>query len=406
MKIQMKLFITITIAIAISSNICLAQLSDYQITQNFKNDYEIIKGKVTKTMTINDLDTLHSNILNLQNKYQAHDEIINSALFPSRYDEMMGELNELLLSSEHRLVLIENQQEQISNLSQRLTAFEYEVDHLRTETNKLRSDLSKSAIIRSDLSNKLAEYRVQIEKRDRIIVTYVDTMIKEYNALRKQAGLGLNELNQDQIALNSLNLLELIQSVIDDHYADEASNYQLMTIDYIRMYVIAQQFEEVINQVEDHVVGVYTANVNTDSLKQRLFDLQVDLEDKTWTSIQQQMYAMDIETESFYDKTTFVKTLDSHIQSHIMSNEDNPFIENQYDEYLAFNTFWNDVLKGDWGVPMIESGLISTQQIAYLDESLSKWYSLAKPQSYMLQLLAGFLILLVISLGIVIWKLY
>ena len=144
-----------------------AQQSDYYVVEEFKSKIEQFEHHIDNAITSKRLEHIEKEIDLFIDEYDSYQNIIDYALYPSTFKEIISNLTFTLLNNENRLVLIEHQREQLIQLSNRITAQRTEINKLYSITDSLKTDLLTSNNNEKQLSEKLSYYRNSVKKRSR-----------------------------------------------------------------------------------------------------------------------------------------------------------------------------------------------------------------------------------------------
>ena len=260
----MKRLITTTfiaVLLIIGTASVFAQTSDYQIKNNFEERYAELKNSIEEAMTVNRIDSLKGEIEDFEYYNEDHEKLLNNALYPDSFEGSIAELHQRARAAEHKLLIIENQDEKLASLTSELNSYKSEIANLNSRTDSLRNAIVASEQSESNLSNLVERYRKSMEERDEFVLNMIDSLFITYKDMQGQALAEFSEENGSRALQQQDNPLELIQSVIEENIQILKSNDgSLQTEDYLRMYVVQSRFSEVWNQIGDDLTRIYAGD--------------------------------------------------------------------------------------------------------------------------------------------------
>lgn len=358
-----------------------AQQSDYYVVEEFKSKIEQFKHHIDNAITSKRLEHLEKEIDLFKNEYDSYQNIIDYALYPSTFKEVISSLTFTLLINENRLVLIEHQREQLVHLSNRITAQRTEINRLYSITDSLKTDLLTSNNNEKQLSEKLSYYRNSVKKRDNLIFQMIDSLfiINENIAFEK---IEDGEIKSYSIA-NSENPLIWIDLLLEQIIAQtNQENRWLDVQDYIRMYALQLHLEEAWNKVAENLLLVYGGdqkNIYEQSIRSSIEKWGVSSSKQMWLAIDRYLANNNINLDMFNTKESFFIALQDYIKSGSVLSEKEILTTNGFVEYKKLNGFWDSTFKSEWIRLDDKPILLTAADIAKIDASLIQWESISRP---------------------------
>ncbi len=398
-----KLILTITLIISISGLQQLnAQQSDYQIKTEFEEAIKELRFALSSAYSSQQLDSLKKQVDSLETMYQEHEDLLSAALYPSTFAESIGQIKSDASVLEHRLLIIENQNEKLDTLLGTMAAYESEIQHLNSRVQSLRQAISTSENSEKQLADLVRDYRNSLERRDNFILNVLDSLILKYDEMNPQT---LAELTSASGSVNGdANPLQIISSIIDENLSILKSAPEgLQTEDYLRMYVVQHRFNQVWAQIGDELAAIY-AEGEPDNIKQtienKLADWKASASMNMWQSMDAYLESENLQLKAFDNQQSFYTALDDYVKQAVKASEDNYFSQAHYQAFEKFHEFWNTKIKDDWSYYVQEGDVLTLSQISEIDSEIVNWYDHAKPVSLTLPILLG--LSLVVIAGLII----
>ena len=405
----MKRLITTTfiaVLLIIGTASVFAQTSDYQIKNNFEERYAELKNSIEEAMTVNRIDSLKGEIEDFEYYNEDHEKLLNNALYPDSFEGSIAELHQRARAAEHKLLIIENQDEKLASLTSELNSYKSEIANLNSRTDSLRNAIVASEQSESNLSNLVERYRKSMEERDEFVLNMIDSLFITYKDMQGQALAEFSEENGSRALQQQDNPLELIQSVIEENIQILKSNDgSLQTEDYLRMYVVQSRFSEVWNQIGDDLTRIYAgdkANQWENNIEGKLHDWRASASKNMWASKDTYLEENNVDLGAFDNNESFYKAIDSFISKATDASREKVVTEDNYKDFQAFYDFWNGKIKSDWGRFVQEGEVLTMTQISNIDSEMMTWRDEAKPKSFLIPILFGISLLTIIGLIIVI----
>lgn len=405
MKHRIQAITTALIILFVANTNVFAQTSDYQVKKNFEESYAELKTSINDAMKVSVIDSLRKEVQNLEYKYENREDILDHALYPETFKSTISELKQDARNAEHKLLIIENQNEKLAQLSSELSSYKSEIAHLNSRTDSLRTAIQASENSERDLSALVKRYRKSMEERDEFVLNMIDSLFVTYRDLKGESLAELSEKMKTRSLQNEENPLNVIQSVIDENIQIlKSQDGSLQTEDYLRMYVVQSRFSEVWNQIGDDLTRIYGGG-NADkweySIEGKLKDWQASASKNMWASIDTYLEQNNVDLGAFDNNESFYKAIDTFISNATDASRDKVVTKENYKDFQAFYDFWNGKIKSDWGRFVQEGEVLTMNQISTIDTEMMTWRDEAKPRSFVIPILFGLSLLTIVGLIIV-----
>lgn len=395
--------IFIVLILSLVSGTVVAQTSDYQVKQRFEKSYNELQNSIENAMSADEVDSLMSRVSNLKYEFENHEDLLDHALYPETFASSIQKLKQEARNAEHKLLIIEGQDEKLAKLSDELASYRSEIAHLNSRTDSLRTLISDSEQSEQDLSELVQRYRNSMEQRDEFVLNMIDSLFVTYRDLE---GNTFAELKEETRSLEtSDNPLEVILAVIEENIQVlKSDSGTLQTEDYLRMYVVQSRFNEVWSQIGDDLVTLYGGNSPEQwesNVENKLGDWKASASKNMWASIDEHLEQNNVDLGAFDNNKSFYEAIDSFIRKATDASRDKVVTNENYEDFQRFYDFWNTKIKSDWGEFVQEGEVLTMAQISSIDTEMMTWRDEAKPRSFMIPILFGLSLITIVGLIIV-----
>lgn len=246
------------------------------------------------------------------------------------------------------------------------------------------------------------EYRQNLEKRDELILTFIDSMVVTYQNMDLGALQELEDYDQKS-RIKTDDALKLIHDISEENIQILQRNASKLQLDdYMRMAEVNYQFQAMWNRLGDKIHEVYEGK-NADMLAENINDNMNKwnnlLQANTIDAIKNYFAQQDIKAGTFESADEFNTALNSYLDRKIKESRENSSEEN-YSELQQFKEFW-DRVEVRWTSNMAHANVLSREQTSELNQKVDEWTQIAQPRSNnILVYLLGGSVLLAVALGV------
>ncbi|MEX0720842.1 MAG: hypothetical protein WD059_09255 [Balneolaceae bacterium] len=382
-----------------------AQQSDYQITRDFQEQYRSLKTTVSTAISVAEVDSLTDEIDQFEEEFSEHDTLLRAALYPDTFEDRIEELRNDARAAEHKLLIIENQNERLSSLTNELSSYETEISNLNTRAESLRQAIATSEDSERQLSNLVQRYRNSMEERDDFILTVIDSLLITYEDLSPEAVSELSETESGEVSEQN-NPLQIINSIVEENIQRlRADDETLTTEDYLRMYVVQNRFNEVWEQIGDDLLLIYGGTDQSSwesTINNNLSDWNASASRNMWASLDAYLEEENVQLEAFDNNESFYNSITNFVRGATEESRGRMLRSGNYEEFQNFYEFWNGKIKNDWSEYVQEGDVLTMSQISSIDQEIVTWRDEASPRSYLFPILLGISLLVIIGLIILI----
>ena len=379
--------------------------SDYEIQENFRNQIETLQQQVETVSTSQEADSIRQRIASLETHYADHESLINRALYPETYREKITQLKKRISTTHKRLARIEQQDETLKQLTIRLNNYSKRLIRLDNRTDSLKIAVSESKKTGDELQQELEYYRQQLEQRDQLILSFIDSVVITYQNLGIDSMPDIeNRLSKSRLSSGE-NPLQMIRSIPAESIQLLDSEESLAPEEYLRMKTVHQEYAAMWNKVGHKLTEVYSVNPSQveSEVQQSINRWEKALNDKLWAAMLASFRRADIDIRSFENADAFYEALETYVEQGLAASRKDSG-RKSYEQYARFADFWNDRVKGEWIDKMIRTDLITNARLVTIDRKTSDWASVAKPESNLFAYLLGMSVLAIAVLGFLLFR--
>ncbi len=378
--------ILVTLIAVISTYSVSAQQSDYEVKQEFEARYESLETTITMANSVNRIDSILLAIDDLALDNIEHEELLNFALYPESYASAISKLKSDARTAEYKLLIIENQTERLTILSDELGSYKQEILNLVKRSDSLRLAIANSQESERKLSELVRNYRKSVEQRDEFIFDIVDSLFITYKELNPNAVKELARQHNGRSLTNTDNPLSIISSIVDQNIETlKVNDKSLSTEDYLRMYALQKKVANVWKQIGDELVIIYGGN-NKNKWMQ---GISADIEEwkasasyAMWSSLDDYLDYQDINLDAFDNNQSFFAALDSFVTRASITSDGNILKQDSYHDFKAFKMLWSKTMMNDWNKYLVEADVLTTTQLASIDSKVDEWGEKSRPLSF------------------------
>lgn len=402
MKLRISL---LTLVFGLFSYAAVAQnmQSDYEIQQSFKTQYADYQDHIEQLAAPDSAKALIASIKEFDEKYSKYAELLNKALHPETYEQRIKKLKESSVRARNRLQTIEKQNTKLQNLETQLSSYEQNLQQLNQQTDSLKQAMQESIKSEKQLSGMVREYRQSLEKRDELILAFIDSMVVAYQQMDIQSMQDLENMDESSRLDTNGDALKLVHNISAENLRILQKNAAKLRLeDYMRMADVQQQFETMWKRLGTKITDVYdgeNAEKLATEVEENLTQWDQMLQSQTLASLKDTLAVNNISVSSFQTPDELYQSLNSYLDQQIkQSKESNS--EAGYANLKQFQEFWNEV-EVQWSNNFVDSGLITKPQMATLNSKVDTWAEHAQPRSSnLLVYLLGGTVLLALALGV------
>jgi hypothetical protein len=390
--------------IGLSMNTQAQVQSDYEIKQNFDREYaEVYDGLKTAT-TSAEVQELLDKIDQMGVTYGEHRDLMNRVLYPETLTSSLNRLRDVTQTSYNYVIRVEQQAGNVMELERQLAELSQQVQLNLVQADSLRTELDRMTRSRNANAAAARQLRDQLRQRDELILSMVDSVFVSYDRLNL-ASLSRAEREELGLRVDVENVLGHINSVVEGNISFIDTNTQLSAADFLRLKAVQVEFEKVWVNIGPKLAMIYTPSAQREN---RLTEINEGIDrwrqrvsQSVWRSLAAAFESRNIEVASFDDPVSFYTALNNYVDSSLSRVEASGGSEDELQSYERFANVWHNDIKVNWQKFLIDSEILTYDNVATIDRKLANWNAQAQPTSALSWILIGILGLIVIVLIVV-----
>lgn len=374
-----------------------AQQSDYEIQQNFRNDYNQIVNWIDNAVASSDIREIEQRIREFVSEYSDHTSIINAALYPETAQQRIDGLRARFNAARDKIATIENLNRRIDALNAEMQEFRDRIAEMDEAREALERQLRDSQAGERRVAAMAREYRENLQERDEFVTGFIAELLQRYDAVDAATSSDL----ADMIERLDDNPVDLLRTILGEYvnYANRATG--LTAPEYMSMKAQHIYFSQWWDSIGERLTDVFAeAPVQA---RQEVSDLLANwnsaIDNRIWGAISGAFSDSNVNLDSFSSANALYSSIRSYVERAIeTSREQNS--QEDLDRYRNFTGFWNGTVKSQWGDLLIASEVLSYEHVASIDTLLETWNVEAIPTSNLMLIL--FLASIAVIIGLII----
>ncbi len=370
--------------------------TDYQVVQGFRTQYSNLKSQVESARTVDDINNVISKINAFENEYESHKQLIDSSIYPNTYDGQMSAIKSSAQTKLSNLQTIQQQSQQLANLNQQVAQYSKQLQMLSTEADSIRKVMVKSQTSGRNLRALVRRYRDNMQKRDQLIQSMIDTLYIASNKNMPQS----ESAKGGQMGVD---VLGTIHNLIQQNMNFIDNNPTMSTEDFLHMYDVQAEFTDMWSQLGDKIAAVYSGNKKAmdvvNNINQADQQWHSKISDNTFKSIAATFKEQGFDLPQFNDGSSFYSALRTYLDNAVKRSREHA--DNaEYQNFQKFSDLWNNTVKTKWAESLVKGKIMTYDQIANIDAQTTQWGQLAQPKSYAMFIYLGIALLVIIILAV------
>jgi len=398
------LFLMVGASLTLQAQAQQTQQSDYQIVQSFKKTYDNLNQQIDQATSVDQINSVITDINNFDTKYSSHKQLLDNALYPKTYDQETQNLKQRASTTASRLKVLQSQSQKLAELNQEVANYSQQLQALNSKTDSLGNLMHRMSGRNAHMSRLIAEYRKSIKERNNFISSVIDSLFITYKNL-KLSSVKSEAGKKSQIGANG-NALKLIENIANNNTNFIDSHPTLTTAEYLKMDAVQKQFSDMWNKLGDKLVKIFAPNNQTkarNDVEQALNKWQSKVSNYTWKAVAATFKEQNIDLGSFKNGSGFYSSLKNYLDNAIKRSRQHAD-DQEYNKFQTFSSLWNDTVKTQWADNLVKANAMTYQDIATIDQKVSTWGQLTQPKSYAMFIYLGIAIIIIIILAFMLYR--
>ncbi len=387
----------ILFAASVSFLILLSSLSfaqqDFQIVQKFKSQEKQIEQSIRNAQTLTDIDTIQSQINQLQASFLDHKDLLDKSLYPDNFNGSIQKLND-------DLSLRQEDFSQVSNLQTKVAQMQTQIDTLNAQNASLLNQIeqiqeqNKKDVAK--LERTIRDLRYLLLRRDRLIGSMLGSLLPP--SYEKNGELSSSEKEKIYSRARREDLISNLRRSIDDNI----KFLQVTTLNPQDLNTIRNQessLETMWNKSGPEIIKIFSARKqevkNAKELDSAFSSWKKAINQQAWSSIRQKFVDHGVALNSFSNENEFTQTLTSYIDTE-MKDASGSDSKKAYKVFA--DTVWNGSIKPDWVPYLTSNNQLSEGNLGAIEAKITQWQnSVGSSNMIWLYVIIGVVILAIIG---------
>jgi len=380
--------------------------SDYEIVQGFKNEHKEIEQQIKDATSLEELNVVITSIKEFEGKYAGHKELLDKSLYPDKFDKSIQKLNAAFALRQNDFATIDVLQTEVIELKSQVDFLNERNNELIAQIEDLKWQSKKDKKKLAEYENLIAELRASIKKRDRLVISMVDSLMPPI--MREKAVLTTEDKKQIYSDAEREHVIDNVKVTLRD-------NIKFLEVTSLKpndIKEIKKQQEEFANTWK--AIGPKLVEVYADKEKKTEELLTIDslftywqqnaVEGNVWKSIREEFEKNDILLREFTNGDEFISAVVLYINDEIKSIG----VKSKESSEKAYTTFvdstWYRVVQPVWMNHLIESGMLSNDDKNNIESDIAKWKDTLFPSNWWIYLLLALVLIFAAVIIIIIKK--
>lgn len=395
----MKNFIIANIFFVLLLSSISAAQSDYEMVQSFKERYQKLNDDIKVAESLDDLNSIVDEIVNLKRDFSAKKEILDQSLYPEDYNSSFEKLFAAIELRRGDFTTIDVLKVEVTNLKSEMDVLNKKNDDLLNQIARLESLRKKDAETIAQLESLVSNLRATILKRDELIFGIIDSLTPKLAADVSTMTPQDKEQIYSQVEKN--NIITLVKkSLRDNRRFLEVTSLKANDLTDVKKQ--EQEFVSMWQKVGPKLIDVYSAKgEKTNDLKEidNLFTVWSNrINREAWESINEEFSFNNINLQNFANGKEFTTIVIKFITDEIK----NYGVKDKKESEQVYSTFadsvWFKNFSSEWIPFLIDNNLLTTEQKDEIEKKIAEWKSIVHPQNLTwIYLLAGAIVIVAIA---------
>ncbi len=352
-----------------------AQVSDYDIIQNFKKSYQAIYDSVRTASSLEKCDLLEQKISSLKTEYSKHQALLNDGLHPDNFDGSFTKLNsQLSIAKEKNKLAVDlgssnlqndSLRQEVSSLNSRIQQLADENGGFLQEIKSLKLTIKKDKETIARMSKLIDKLKANIEARDNLVINMLDSLFIEFS----KPDLNDVEKGNLQLTVNSKDFLRTILNTVNDNekFIESAS---LTAQDVMFIKEEHKKFSGLWKKVSPSIGQLYpdeaTKAQSIGMVDNKISSWKNKIEATIWKSIYLEFTKQNISVQQFKNATEFHDNLLTYIDLEMQ--------QPSKEKFIAFNdSVWEPVIKDQWMAVIQSDNSLTEPQRIEIEDKIDLW---------------------------------
>ena len=360
---------------------CSLGQSDYEIVQNFKQEYQEIEQAIKDAESLSDINIIPDKIEEFRDDYLANKELLDKSLYPDDFEGLFSKLRNAYTLRSGDFVQIDVLHAEVTDLKVQVdTLSKHNADLINTvQMLEAQSKTDKSRI--AQLEKAVAELKISLQRRDEVVMSMIDSLLPP--SYMDKDKLSATEQQEVFSEAEKNNVLYHIKSAVRDNtrFLKVTTLYPQDIEEVIEQ---REQFSKVWRSVGPKLVDIYAAKgKNTEEFNEidaafENWNNAINME--VWESITEEFSEHNVILRRFSNGDEFTQIITSYISDEINN------IETKGEEaemvYKNFDSTWSRSIELEWIPFLLDNKMLSEAQQDTIESKIMQWKEAVYPASF------------------------
>jgi hypothetical protein len=359
-----------------------SQESDFAVKKSFEERSAAVRARIESATSIEQLDSLKSELDGMEMDFAANAAFLDKALFPETFESKMKDLRDVHARMLEKNRIIQTQTVQIRKMETAVESLTYRLDTLTVERDRLFTELQQNKSNVTALRETVRRLQNSLALKDKLLFTLVDSLFMPYGKDLAQA----SDIQRDalatkiektgvitrvyDIAADNVRFLEATSlqgkdfANLIDHYQQFNSRWRGLSEKMHAVYLSSQEAQQA--AAARRGTGKEPAAMTTPPTEQvdsLMAVWNVRLRSAFWNTLEKEFSTKGIVLPPFSDAPGFSTSIRTHVET-LKNSGDDPtvFVEEVWK--LRIDKEWRDALSRD--------GMLGKEEYAALDKMVGQ----------------------------------
>ncbi|MBI5473184.1 MAG: hypothetical protein HY961_12645 [Ignavibacteriae bacterium] len=357
----------------------IAQQSDFEIKERFKQMYETLKSDIDSARTAEQMAQIPNRIRGLESEFTEHSALISGAFYPKTFETMIGDLRDQYALAQEKNTTIQAQGVRIFELEGQLSNLTAELERLTAERNDLLAKLRSTTHSLAEQRELNRRLTANLQAKDRLVSAMIDSIFLPFG---KNID-ALSSLEKDALGqkLAKTNMVSRIADIAQDNVRFleattlEAKDYGVLVDQY-------EKFRNRWNGLRDRVNAAMAATTATGAAKGKggkdtqssqvnpgaqvdaaLAEWRQKLDHSFWAGLMSEFTSHGVLVQPFNDAKSFSASVRAYVDSAKTSGMDTKAFVDE---------IWIPRIDKDWRSALESESMLGKLEYASLDKAVSQ----------------------------------
>ncbi len=368
--------------------------SDYEYVEKFKAEYKKIKSEIEKAETSEEIDKARGDVQSFEKKYFPRKDFLDKAIYPQSYGEILAELKSEIGKRKSEITELQKAKTKISELNREVRQLSENYISVLNDFENVKTELISEREKSRKYELALKRLRENIELRNKAISELLDSLFVVQN---KKNGAGTESLNGETIRIKEYNVLRDVIVFVGDNirylnFAEPSSEELFASLKERKR--LCENLKKINSNALAIILNDGETEKNLNEAKAVCKKWGEEIEAKIVEAISNDFAQFGVSLPDSVNFDAFYNSLLDYLEKESVK------AGNRYEREHKFKTFsealWNGIFKRKWLPGLLESGMMTNEQVETVNILLDNWEERAgKTPPYFLYIFVSVIVMLI-----------